>query len=60
MRRWPVLVGAWRHREQSFRIEGFGPSYAALVALGSGRTNMMQGAVQLVLFASLLFLALVP
>jgi Ca2+:H+ antiporter len=30
-----VLVGAWRHREQTFRIEGFGPAYAALVALAS-------------------------
>ncbi len=30
------------------------------IALGTGRTNMMQGAVQLVLFASFLFLALVP
>ena len=30
-----VLLGAWRHREQSFRIEGFGPAYAALVALAT-------------------------
>ena len=30
------------------------------IALGSGRTNMMQGAVQLVIFATFLFLALVP
>jgi Ca2+:H+ antiporter len=30
------------------------------VALGSGRTNMMQGVVQLVIFATFLFLALVP
>ena len=30
------------------------------VTLGSGRTNMMQGAVHLVLFAAFLFLALVP
>jgi len=30
------------------------------IALGSGRTNMMQGAVQLVIFASFLFLSLVP
>ena len=28
--------------------------------LGTGRTNMMQGAVQLVIFAAFLFLALVP
>jgi Ca2+:H+ antiporter len=30
-----VLLGAWRHREQSFRIEGFGSAYAALVALAT-------------------------
>jgi Ca2+:H+ antiporter len=30
------------------------------VTLGSGRTNLMQGAVHLVLFAAFLFLALVP
>lgn len=30
------------------------------IALGSGRTNMMQGAVQLVIFAAFLFLSLVP
>ncbi|HKV74004.1 MAG TPA: hypothetical protein VJN95_05765 [Gemmatimonadales bacterium] len=30
------------------------------VTLGTGRTNMMQGAVHLVLFAAFLFLALVP
>jgi Ca2+:H+ antiporter len=30
------------------------------VALGSGRTNMMQGAVHLVVFVAFLFLALVP
>jgi len=30
------------------------------IALGTGRTNMMQGAVQLVIFAAFLFLALVP
>jgi Ca2+:H+ antiporter len=30
-----VLLGAWRHREQTFRIEGFGPAYAALVALAA-------------------------
>lgn len=86
-----ILLGAWRHREQTFRIEGFGPAYAAVVAAavlfhvplvlglepkdlvllavtfvvgaiatGSGRTNLMQGAVQLVLFAAFLFLAVVP
>jgi len=30
------------------------------VTLGTGRTNVMQGAVHLVLFAAFLFLALVP
>jgi Ca2+:H+ antiporter len=30
------------------------------IAVGSGRTNMMQGAVQLLVFAAFLFLALVP
>jgi Ca2+:H+ antiporter len=30
------------------------------ITLGSGRTNMMQGAVHLVIFAAFLFLALVP
>ena len=31
-----------------------------LMTPGSGRTNMMQGAVQRVIFASFLFLSLVP
>jgi Ca2+:H+ antiporter len=30
------------------------------IAMGSGRTNMMQGAVELVIFSTFLFLALVP
>jgi Ca2+:H+ antiporter len=30
------------------------------ITLGSGRTNVMQGAIHLVLFASFLFLTLVP
>jgi len=30
------------------------------IALGTGRTNMMQGVVQLVIFSAFLFLALVP
>jgi Ca2+:H+ antiporter len=30
-----VLVGGLRHREQSFRVEGAGPAFAALVALAS-------------------------
>ncbi len=32
----------------------------AAITLGSGRTNMMQGAVHLVIFAAFLFLSLVP
>jgi len=32
----------------------------SMVTLGTGRTNMMQGAVHLVLFAAFLFLAFVP
>jgi Ca2+:H+ antiporter len=32
----------------------------ATITLGTGRTNVMQGAVQLVIFAAFLFLALVP
>jgi len=30
------------------------------ITLGSGRTNVMQGAIHLVLFAAFLFLTLVP
>jgi len=30
------------------------------ITLGTGRTNLMQGAVHLVLFAAFLFLSLVP
>ena len=30
------------------------------IGLGAGRTNMMQGGVQVVIFAAFLFLALVP
>jgi len=30
-----ILVGGLRHREQSFRIEGAGPAFAALVALAA-------------------------
>lgn len=50
-------------------VLGIGPKEMVLLAmtflvsaitLGSGRTNMMQGAVHLVLFAAYLFLALVP
>lgn len=50
-------------------VLGIGPKEMVLLALtflvsaitlGSGRTNLMQGAVHLVLFAAYLFLALVP
>jgi Ca2+:H+ antiporter len=30
-----VLLGGWRHREQSFRLEGAGPALAALTALST-------------------------
>jgi Ca2+:H+ antiporter len=30
------------------------------IGVGSGRTNMMQGVVQLVIFGAFLFLAVVP
>ena len=30
------------------------------ITLGSGRTNMMQGAIHLIIFAAFLFLTLVP
>jgi len=30
------------------------------ITLGSGRTNVMQGAIHLVIFAAFLFLTLVP
>jgi Ca2+:H+ antiporter len=32
----------------------------SVITLASGRTNLMQGAVHLVIFAAFLFLALVP
>jgi Ca2+:H+ antiporter len=32
----------------------------AAITLGSGRTNVMQGAVHLVIFAAFLFLTFVP
>ena len=34
--------------------------FVCAVGLGSGRTNMMQGAVQVVIFAAFLFMSLVP
>ena len=48
---------------------GLGPTEIALLALtfivgaitlGSGRTNMMQGEIHLIIFAAFLFLTLVP
>ena len=47
-----LLFGGLRHHEQSFRHEG---ATAALAA----RTNVLQGAVHLVIFAAFLFLSLV-
>jgi Ca2+:H+ antiporter len=50
-------------------ILGLEPTNIALLALtfvvgaitlGSGRTNMMQGAIHLIIFAAFLFLTLVP
>jgi Ca2+:H+ antiporter len=34
--------------------------FACAIGLGNGRTNMMQGAVQVVIFAAFLFLSMVP
>lgn len=34
--------------------------FVCSIGLGNGRTNMMQGAVQVVIFAAFLFLSLVP
>ena len=47
---------AWRQRHGAARLDFL----VVAIALGTGRTNMMQGAVQLVIFAAFLFLALVP
>lgn len=42
-------------------LSGLGPGWCeATLALGTGRTNLMQGAVHLAMFAGFLFLALVP
>jgi Ca2+:H+ antiporter len=35
-------------------------SVVCTIGLGNGRTNMMQGAVQVVIFAAFLFLSIVP
>ena len=48
-----------------FGIYGFGlfvasPFIVGAVTLGPGRTSIMQGAVQLVVFAAFLFLSMVP
>jgi len=64
----PVVVGA----ALTFNLRlilGLGPTGIALLALtfvvgaitlGSGRTNMMQGAIHLIIFAAFLLLTLVP
>jgi Ca2+:H+ antiporter len=64
----PVVVGAAVILDLPL-ILGLDPTQIALLALsfivgaitlGSGRTNMMQGAIHLVIFAAFLFLTLVP
>ncbi len=64
----PVVVGAAVALDLPL-ILGLGPQEITLLALtfivgaitlGSGRTNMMQGAIHLVIFAAFLFLTLVP
>ena len=64
----PVVVGAAVALDLPL-ILGLEPTNIALLALtfvvgaftlGSGRTNMMQGAIHLIIFAAFLFLTLVP
>jgi Ca2+:H+ antiporter len=64
----PVVVGAAVALDLPLML-GLDPTQIALLALtfvvgaitlGSGRTNMMQGAIHLVIFAAFLFLTLVP
>jgi Ca2+:H+ antiporter len=64
----PVVVAAVVTLGLPLRL-GLGPNEIALLALtfvvgsitlGSGRTNVMQGAIHLVIFAAFLFLTLVP
>ena len=64
----PVVVGAAVALDLPL-ILGLDPTNIALLALtfvvgaitlGSGRTNMMQGAIHLIIFAAFLFLTLVP
>jgi Ca2+:H+ antiporter len=64
----PVVVGAAIAFELRLTL-GLGPSQIALLALtfvvgaitlGSGRTNMMQGAIHLIIFGAFLLLTLVP
>ena len=64
----PVVVGAAVSLDLPL-VLGLKPTDIALltltfiggaITLGSGRTNMMQGAIHLIIFAAFLFLTLVP
>ena len=52
----PLVLGL-EPKEMAMPAKTFAPS---AITLGSGRMPVMQGAVHLVVFASFLFLALVP
>ena len=61
-----VVASVWFQLPLTLGLEGKDMALLALtfvvgaITLGSGRTNLMQGAVHLVIFAAFLFLALVP
>jgi Ca2+:H+ antiporter len=61
-----VVAAVWLQLPLTLGLEAKDMALLALtfvvgaITLGSGRTNMMQGAVHLVIFAAFLFLALVP
>ncbi len=52
----PLLIGL-EHKAIALLVLSF---IVGSITLGSGRTNVMQGAVHLVIFAAFLFLTLVP
>jgi Ca2+:H+ antiporter len=52
----PLILGLG-HKDMVFLLLSF---VVGAITLGSGRTNIMQGAVHLVIFASFLFLSVVP
>ena len=53
--------GDWRSARIGMGVVVFVLTFVVgAITLGSGRTNVMQGAVHLVIFAAFLFLALVP